>query len=64
MVYTVGSTIIYTTLDGVDRKAVVDYRCNSVMKQGPGFDGRLVNNDGDDGGIWGYDHQIKRVVEY
>tara|TARA_Y100000296_G_scaffold78313_1_gene100867 strand:- start:300 stop:506 length:207 start_codon:yes stop_codon:yes gene_type:complete len=63
--YTVGSIIDYRAFgERKLRRIVVEVRENDIKNGRPGFDGYLLGKDPDGGGVWGYDDQIVRVVEF
>jgi len=63
--YNIGDTIAYTPFGGGERIVLVDEKEDDIKNGMPGFGGRLVGGDASMAGfgdVWGYDHQITRVV--
>ncbi len=58
--YRKGSIIEYKTFDGSRRKVLVTDRVPQIKNGKDGFDGLVLGGDGDS--VWGYDHQIIRVI--
>lgn len=66
MDYRIGSTIEYSTFSGSMRRVLVTEKEADIKNGRPGFGGDLVNDpaNGVGDGVWGYDAQITRVVNY
>jgi hypothetical protein len=67
MSYQVGNIIEYTTFDGSVRRVYVQSKEDNIKNGLSGFTGILENAgqfdaDPDGYGVWGYDHQITRVL--
>ena len=58
--YRKGSIIEYKTFDGSRRKVLVTNRVPQIKNGKDGFDGLVLGEDGDS--VWGYDHQITRII--
>jgi hypothetical protein len=58
--YRKGSIIEYKTFDGTLRKVLVTNRVPDIKNGKDGFDGLLLGKD--ESSVWGYDHQIIRVI--
>jgi hypothetical protein len=61
MDYNVGDTIEYSPFGGGTRQVIVKTKEDDVKNGQPGFDGVL--SDGSMA-VWGYDHQITRIVTH
>ena len=62
MNYRKGSIIEYKTFDGTHRKVLVSEKVDNIKNNRSGFDGVIVGDGRGDYTVWGYDHQITRVV--
>jgi len=58
--YRKGSIIEYRTFDGSLRKVLVKERVPEIKNGKDGFDGLVLGTDNYT--VWGYDHQIIRVI--
>ncbi len=58
--YRKGSIIEYKTFDGTLRKVLVTERVPQIKNGKDGFDGLALGTE--DSSVWGYDHQIIRVI--
>ncbi len=58
--YRKGSIIEYKTFDGSLRKVLVTERVPEIKNGKNGFDGLVLGMD--DHSVWGYDHQITRII--
>lgn len=58
--YRKGSIIEYRTYDGTFRKVLVKERVPEIKNGKDGFDGLVLGSDNHT--VWGYDHQIIRVI--
>tara|TARA_B100000287_G_C20375969_1_gene679593 strand:+ start:44 stop:238 length:195 start_codon:yes stop_codon:yes gene_type:complete len=62
MKYRKGSIIEYKTFDGSLRKVLVTDKVSDIKNGKNGFDGLIVGDGNGKFAVWGYDHQIIRVV--
>jgi len=63
--YSVGDTIQYRTSVGSVRTILVEEKDDDIKNGRSGFAGAIVGSTaaGDEGGGWGYDDQVIRVVK-
>ena len=62
MNYRIGSIIEYKTSTGELRRVRVTDKLADVKHGYSGFDAVILGKPEEDGGVWGYDDQITRVV--
>ena len=63
MNYQVGDTIEYTTFDGSVRRVLVDNKEVDIKNGRAGFTGMTISRYAvGPAHVWGYDHQIIRVL--
>tara|TARA_B100000287_G_scaffold266083_1_gene250290 strand:- start:405 stop:605 length:201 start_codon:yes stop_codon:yes gene_type:complete len=60
--YRKGSIIEYKTFDGERRKVLVTDKVANIKNGRDGFDGLVLGIGVEDYSVWGYDHQITRVI--
>jgi len=67
--YKIGNVIEQEFCDGHTRLVQVERRTSNIKNDLPGFDGIEIDANGNPvespfgAGVWGYDYQVKRVVQ-